>query len=206
MKIQNLTVCYEQLTILQNFTLELPDEGRICFFAPSGTGKTTLLRAIAGLIPIESGSMEGIKEKKLAFVFQEDRLIPSLTAKDNIGVVLNKENQHLAEKYLAGLGLSGWENAFPNELSGGMKRRVALARALAYGEQNAGHTVYFMDEPLKGLDGETAKQVMCFLRRKLNGSLAFFITHDMNEAKNLADIIFCFEGHPMQIKKVIDQR
>lgn len=133
MKIKNLTVCYEQLAILEDFSLELPDQGIICFFAPSGTGKTTLLRVLCGLMPAQSGTIEGLEEKKFAFVFQEDRLIPSLSVRDNVGLVLGKEYQALAQEYLGALGLSGWEDSFPDELSGGMQRRAAIARAFAYG-------------------------------------------------------------------------
>ena len=111
MKIKNLTVCYEQLAILEDFSLELPDQGIICFFAPSGTGKTTLLRVLCGLIPAQIGTIEGLEEKKFAFVFQEDRLIPSLSVRDNVGLVLGKEYQALAQEYLGALGLSGWEES-----------------------------------------------------------------------------------------------
>ena len=112
MKIKNLTVCYEQLAILEDFSLELPDQGIICFFAPSGTGKTTLLRVLCGLMPAQSGMIEGLEEKKFAFVFQEDRLIPSLSVRDNVGLVLGKEYQALAQEYLGALGLSGWEDSW----------------------------------------------------------------------------------------------
>lgn len=203
MKIKNLTVCYEQLAILEDFSLELPDQGIICFFAPSGTGKTTLLRVLCGLMPAQSGTIEGLEEKKFAFVFQEDRLIPSLSVRDNVGLVLGKEYQALAQEYLGALGLSGWEESFPDELSGGMQRRAAIVRAFAYGKQHEGNVVYLLDEPLKGLDEKTAEQVMEFIRQKTKGSLTFFITHDKEQARILSDQILCFEGQPMKLKEIL---
>ena len=133
MKIKNLTVCYEQLAILEDFSLELPDQGIICFFAPSGTGKTTLLRVLCGLMPAQSGTVEGLEEKKFAFVFQEDRLIPSLSVRDNVGLVLGKEYQALAQEYLGALGLSGWRRVSPmsfrEECSAGLRLPAPLPMA-----------------------------------------------------------------------------
>ena len=131
MKLSHITARYGELPILENFSLELPDSGVICFFAPSGTGKTTLLNLLCGLLQPDSGSITGLEDRRFAFVFQEDRLIPSLSARDNVGLVLDWEHQELAARYLADLNLSGWENALPQELSGGMQRRVAIARAFA---------------------------------------------------------------------------
>ena len=127
MKIKNLTVCYEQLAILEDFSLELPDQGIICFFAPSGTGKTTLLRVLCGLIPAQSGTIEGLEEKKFAFVFQEDRLIPSLSVRDNVGLVLGKEYQALAQEFPAGRTASPM--SFREECSAGRRLPAPLPMA-----------------------------------------------------------------------------
>lgn len=206
MKLEHLTVNYDGLTVAQDLTLELPDRGMICFFAPSGTGKTTLLNVLCGLHKPQSGQVLGLEGKRFAFVFQEDRLIPELSARDNVGLVLDKNRQELAETFLARLGLGGWENAYPDELSGGMQRRVAIARALAYGEQHRGEVVYLFDEPLKGLDEQTAGEVLEVIRTQTAGSLSFFITHDREEAQRLSDVIVCFAGPPLQVTQVIDKR
>ena len=206
MKLEHLTVCYEGLTVAQDLTLELPDRGIVCFFAPSGTGKTTLLNVLCGLHPPESGEVQGLEGRRFAFVFQEDRLIPELSARDNVGLVLEKNRQELAGTFLTRLGLGGWENVFPDELSGGMQRRVAIARALAYGEQHRGQVVYLFDEPLKGLDDQTAAQVRQVIRDQTAGALSFFITHDREEAQQMADVIVCLEGPPLQVTRVIDNR
>lgn len=206
MKLEHLTVCYEGLTVAQDLTLELPDRGIVCFFAPSGTGKTTLLNVLCGLHPPQSGQVLGLEGKRFAFVFQEDRLIPELSARDNVGLVLDKNHQELAETFLTQLGLGGWENAYPDELSGGMQRRVAIARALAYGEQHRGEVVYLFDEPLKGLDEQTAAQVRQVIRTRTAGALSFFITHDREEAQQMADVIVCLAGPPLKVTQVIDNR
>ena len=108
MKLSHITARYGELPILEDFSLELPDSGVICFFAPSGTGKTTLLNLLCGLLQPDSGSITGLGGRRFAFVFQEDRLIPSLSARDNVGLVLDWEHQELAARYLSDLGLAGW--------------------------------------------------------------------------------------------------
>lgn len=202
MKLEKITARYGDLTVLKDFSLELPDSGIICFFAPSGTGKTTLLNLLCGLMQPESGQILGLEHKKFAFVFQEDRLIPSLSARDNVGLVLNREHQSLAARYLSELGLSDWETATPAQLSGGMQRRVAIARAFTYAEQCGKQAVYLLDEPLKGLDEKTAQQTLRLIRRWVGGQLAFFITHDRNQARQIADLIVSFDGRPMQVVQI----
>ncbi len=107
--------------------------------------------------------------------------------------------RNLPRAILADLNLSGWENALPQELSGGMQRRVAIARAFAYGEQCGQDTVYLLDEPLKGLDEETAIHTLRLIRRWVAGRLAFFITHDREQARQIADWIITFAGQPMRV-------
>ena len=103
------------------------------------------------------------------------------------------------------LGLAGWEDALPQELSGGMQRRVAIARAFAYGKQYGSRTVYLLDEPLKGLDEQAAAQTLALIRERVGGALAFWITHDRAQAQ-AADWIVCFEGRPMHLTQLVDNR
>ncbi len=202
MKLEHLTVRYDSLTVMQNLTLELPDRGMVCLFAPSGSGKTTLLRVIGGLLRPDSGRVIGLEGKKPAFVFQEDRLVPGLSAEQNVALVLDRKHQPLAREYLGKLGLSGWEDARPDELSGGMQRRVAIARALAYGQQ-CREVVYLLDEPLKGLDEQAAATALRMIRQQTADVPGFFITHDAQEAQAAAEWIVCLEGRPMQVTKII---
>ena len=206
MKLRHITVRYGALTVLEDLSLELPDSGVICFFAPSGAGKTTLLNLLCGLLQPDSGSITGLEDKRFAFVFQEDRLVPSLSARDNVELVLDRKHQGLAARYLSLLGLAGWEDALPGELSGGMQRRVAIARAFAYGEQCGQDTVYLLDEPLTGLDEETAARTLRLIRRWVSGKLAFFITHDREQARQLADWIVTFSGQPIRAAQIEKNR
>ena len=120
--IKNAVKKYGDFTALNGVSLDIKQGEFFTLLGPSGCGKTTLLRVLCGLMPAQSGTIEGLEEKKFAFVFQEDRLIPSLSVRDNVGLVLGKEYQALAQEYLGALGLSGWEESFPDELSGGMQR------------------------------------------------------------------------------------
>ena len=193
MQLCDLTLQYDGVRVLEHLNLTLPDSGLVCIFAPSGTGKTTLLNLFCGLLKPDSGRIEGLEDRKFAYVFQEDRLVPQLTARENIRLVMEQ------------LGLAGWEDALPQELSGGMQRRVAIARAFAYGKQYGSRTVYLLDEPLKGLDEQAAAQTLALIRERVRGALAFWITHDRAQAQ-AADWIVCFEGRPMHLTQLVDNR
>ena len=193
MQLCDLTLQYDGVRVLEHLNLTLPDSGLVCIFAPSGTGKTTLLNLFCGLLKPDSGRIEGLEDRKFAYVFQEDRLVPQLTARENIRLVMDQ------------LGLAGWEDALPQELSGGMQRRVAIARAFAYGKQYGSRTVYLLDEPLKGLDEQAAAQTLALIRERVRGALAFWITHDRAQAQ-AADWIVCFEGRPMHLTQLVDNR
>ena len=109
-----------------------------------------MLRVLCGLTSLEEGQIEGLQGKKLALLFQEDRLLPQLSALDNLKLVLPKERQQEAQLWLDKLGLGNDADKTPSQLSGGMKRRLAIARTLAYGGD-----IYLLDEPFQGLDEET---------------------------------------------------
>ncbi|HPU59111.1 MAG TPA: ATP-binding cassette domain-containing protein, partial [Candidatus Avimonas sp.] len=121
-----------QKKVLDGFSFEFPEKGAVCLMGPSGCGKTTLLRILAGLERPQRGTVEGISGKKPSYVFQENRLLPWLTAVENVAVAAAGENKHSeAESLLKRMGLAGSEHKYPKELSGGMKKRVSIARALA---------------------------------------------------------------------------
>ena len=205
--------------MLEHLNLTLPDSGLVCIFAPSGTGKTTLLNLFCGLLKPDSGRIEGLEDRKFAYVFQEDRLVPQLTARENIRLVMEQPDDQWIFQMIEQLGLAGWEDALPQELSGGMQRRVAIARAFAYGKQYGSRTGYIisptvryrfasirrLDEPLKGLDEQAAAQTLVMIRERVDGALAFWITHDRTQAQ-AADWIVCFEGRPMHLTQLVDNR
>ncbi len=187
--------------VLEQFSLQLPSTGTVCLFGPSGCGKTTLLNCIAGLEPFDSGEIEGAGTGKISYLFQENRLLPWISAKDNIAAVLRGkagQNAEQAEKWLGLVGLAEAGNKRPAELSGGMRRRVALARALAYGGD-----LYLMDEPFQGLDAERRDEMIALLQKETAGALKIIVTHDFEEAEMLADVIYILEGPPVRIADII---
>lgn len=189
MEIRNLCKSYGHLNILNKFSLSLPQQGIVCLLGPSGCGKTTLLRLLARLEEPDAGEILGIDNKKIAMVFQEDRLISSLNALRNISVV----NEHYdALSLMKALGIHEAADKPIAQLSGGMQRRVALARAIAYEGD-----VMLMDEPFKGLDQETKQKAMDLVRPLGQAGLLIFVTHDLSEASYLAGQIIRLDGPPL---------
>ena len=145
-----------------------------CVQGPSGCGKTTLLRLIAGLEAPDSGEIRGADGKKISAVFQENRLLENLTAEKNILLTARPGFTRTdARNLLDELGLSDTAQRRTCELSGGMQRRVAVARALA-----ADYELLLLDEPLTGLDDDARLRVLRRIQADLNGRTAIWITHD----------------------------
>lgn len=153
MKVENLTVRYGDKTVLDNIMLTIPDEGITYFSGPSGVGKTTLLRVLAGLIRPQAGTVEC--PRPAVMLFQEDRLFPALTARRQVEAVLPRERRGEASRWLELVELPEAGDKNPGELSGGMARRLALARALAVEGQ-----VWLLDEPFAGVDRERAFRIL----------------------------------------------
>lgn len=172
--IKNVVCAYEGKTVLNGLNLTLPDTGAIAVTGASGSGKTTFLRLLAGLVKPASGSVEGLSGKRVSMVFQEDRLLPWRNALENVTLVCGDEE--LARETLSRLELSDALNKRPDELSGGMRRRVALARALCYGGD-----ILILDEPFKGLDDALKIRVAEAVRDVF--PLTVLATHDMDEAE-----------------------
>lgn len=158
-KLQDLTLRYGDKLVLDRFSLEIPDRGLTALSGPSGCGKTTLLRVMAGLAKPESGAVSGVAPARTAFLFQEDRLLPWRTVSQHITDVLPKERREEAERWLAFAGLEGEENTYPAALSGGMARRLALARCAALGGD-----LLLLDEPFAGVDQERTARLLDRLR------------------------------------------
>ena len=167
----NVTAGYPGKTVLRNVTLALPERGAVALMAPSGYGKTTLLRVLAGLIKPQSGAVSGLENKKIAFLFQEDRLLPWLTAEKNVSIVSDSEKARfwLHEMEIEDPGL------YPHAMSGGMQRRAALARALAFGGD-----VLLLDEPFKGLDEALRARIAARIKDQF--PLTVLSVHDPQEA------------------------
>ncbi len=178
--------------IFEGLNLKFPEQGTICLFGASGCGKSTLLNCIAGIISLDQGEIIGVSGKKIAYLFQEDRLLPWATAQENISIVLQNREME-AEKWLAYVGLAGEGNKYPRELSGGMRRRVAIARALAYGGD-----ILLLDEPFRGLDEENKNVAANLIWKTETAPLKILVTHDRHEAEQFGDEIWFLEGPPLK--------
>ncbi len=174
---------FGELCVLENFTHEFAEGKSTAVLGKSGCGKTTLLNILMGLQTPDSG--EVVRDGKISAVFQENRLCENLTASANIRLVTGKRlsKAQIAEE-LAAVGLSGCENKPVRELSGGMKRRTSLLRALL-----AEYDILFADEPFKGLDADTKREVMRYFKEKTSGKTVVLVTHDNDECEALADDI-----------------
>ncbi len=174
MKINNLTVSYGEKKVLSNLSLAFGD-GITCIMGESGSGKTTLLHTIAGLIEPESGSISG-RPEKVSLMFQDDRLFPWLTVLENVSVV--NDNKEKALELLKKMELLEVADKMPAELSGGMRRRVSLARALAFEAD-----LLILDEPFKGLDAALTERIAGIIRQ--TGVLTIIATHDERDVQLL---------------------
>jgi len=172
-EVKNIVKSYGVNIVLGGISFTVPDCGIHGIFGPSGCGKTTLLRLIAGLEKADSGEITGTEGKKIAFVFQEDRLIPSCTALKNVSLVSDEET---ALKYLKLLHLEDALDKYPDEMSGGMCRRVAIARALA-----CGGDILILDEPFKGIETELKNEVQGIVKEYAETHPVLFVTHDEDE-------------------------
>ncbi|QEY35877.1 ATP-binding cassette domain-containing protein [Caproiciproducens galactitolivorans] len=203
LEIINLTKTYNDKNIFDHFSLTLPEKGTVCLYGPSGCGKTTLLNCIAGLEPYDSGVIAGVEKRKIAYLFQENRLLPWISAAENIAAVLRGneiQNREEARIWMRLVGLEGEEDKLPAQLSGGMKRRVAIARVLAYGGD-----LFLLDEPFRGLDPESKEQMISLIKQRTNDALKILVTHDKQEAEILADITYILSGPPVKIDKKIER-
>lgn len=172
---KNVRKIYGNNTVIDNFSLKLPQGSKNVIIGASGCGKTTLLRIIAGLERVDGGEM--LRDEKIAYMFQETRLLPWKNALDNIRAVLQTENFTLADKYLSAVGLEDAEKKFPHELSGGMAQRVAFARFLAFAEATDADLL-LLDEPFSALDKETAAKMLELLKNFSVGKTLLLVTHD----------------------------
>lgn len=156
---KDLTVSFGEKTVLDQFSLAVPNRGVTALSGPSGCGKTTLLRVLAGLERPRSGGIQGVSPSETALLFQDDRLLPWRTVEQHLTDVLPRERWVEVPALLERTELSGEEKSFPAALSGGMGRRLALARCLALPAQ-----LYLLDEPFAGVDLPRALRILERLR------------------------------------------
>jgi NitT/TauT family transport system ATP-binding protein len=203
----------ETLTALDTIEIEIARGEMAAFIGPSGCGKTTLLNVIGGMIAPSAGAVyvagtrvKGPSPKRIAYIFQENALLPWSTVLDNVKVGLEFQGVPQAERHeratsaLAAVGLGRFAQSYPDQLSGGMKQRVALARALSLETD-----ILLMDEPFAALDEQTRMVFGEELSRMLaeRGKTIILVTHSLAEAVFLSDRIFVFTARPGRIKSVL---
>lgn len=190
LKLHDLTKKYGDKTVIGHLSYDFPASGAVALMGPSGCGKTTLLRLIAGLEKPDGGSVE-TAGAKLAYAFQEPRLVPTLTCRENVSLVLEKDDPAAADELLGALELKEAACLLPAALSGGMRQRVSLARALAYGGD-----VLLLDEPFSALDEGLKERVAAVIRARTKNALLLMVTHDEDDAKRLNATVLHCHGTP----------
>ncbi len=198
------------IEVLSRINLEVYAGEFVCLVGPSGCGKSTLLNLVAGFLSPTRGSVH-IQGKPVLgpdpqriFVFQENGVFPWLTVQDNIGFGVrtrsSEEKRAIIAHYVEMVGLTGFEKSYPRELSGGMRQRVEIARALA-----AGPEVIYMDEPFGALDFMTRLKMRADLLRiwREEQKTILFVTHDVEEAVQLADRIVVMSSRPAVITRQV---
>jgi len=201
----------ENLPVLEDINLEVGNGEFLCLLGPSGCGKSTLLSTIAGFLSPTSGEVKidgevvfGPDPRRI-FVFQERGVFPWLTVEGNIGFGLFKlsraEREQRISHYIKMVGLEGFEKAYPPELSGGMKQRLEVARALAVNPD-----MLFLDEPFGALDSITRLIMRGELLRiwEAERKTIVFVTHDIDEAVQLADRVAVMSARPGRIQQIVN--
>ena len=180
LRFEKVHFSYPGRPVFDGLDLTLPDGSRTALLAPSGTGKTTLLRLLTGQLRPQSGAVTGIPAEGIAMVFQEDRLLPGRTLDGKRGVEGKGVDLGGGRTLKRELGLAGWEDSLPGSLSGGMRQRVAIARALCF---SSGLLV--LDEPFQGLDEATWERTLACVDRHAAGRTLLLVTHRPDEAERL---------------------
>jgi NitT/TauT family transport system ATP-binding protein len=215
LQIQDLYMAFRsegnEIRVLENIALDVREGEFVCILGPSGCGKSTLLNIVAGFLPPTAGSVriDGAEvrgpDPRRIFVFQERGVFPWLTVEGNIGFGLGRlprdERARRIAHYVKLVGLDGFENAYPHELSGGMKQRVEVARALAVDPD-----VLYLDEPFGALDSITRLVMRGELLRiwQAEQKTILFVTHDIEESVQLADRVVVMTARPARIRRIVE--
>ena len=193
MRIVNLNFAYGDNKIFEDFNLDMPTGGVTCIMGGSGAGKTTLLNCISRQLQYDGNIVYDKEESTFAYVFQQPRLIPSMTVEDNIKFVLpntvaKEQVGQRVNDIIDKLQINDCRKSYPKNISGGQAGRVALARALV-----TDCDVLLMDEPFKGLDVKLKKDLINLLIPLVKNKSVVFVTHDVEEALAIADKVYVFE-------------
>lgn len=213
LRLENIAHRYDDMEVLADINLDIPAGKIVCIVGPSGCGKSTLLRLIGGLERPTGGRVVQIGEppsdsiNPLTYVFQDFALLPWRTAEGNISLVLEDcdlprgEKEAIIDDVLARTKLTDFRKALPRQLSGGMKQRVAISRALAVKP-----AVMLMDEPLSALDSQTRELLMDDLVSLWTREpfTSVYVTHNLNEAVRLGHAIVVLSRRPGRIREIVE--
>ena len=177
--LKGITKEFHSQLVLKDFNWTIEENTFHFIMGQSGIGKTTLINILMGLVEPDSGEVSGIDGKKISVVFQENRLLEDFDAMTNLRLVVNKKNNDKEmERLLRDLGLGDSLNKKVSQFSGGMKRRLAIGRAII-----SQADIVIMDEPFKGLDKELYLKTILYLKEKLKGKTVIIVTHNEEECK-----------------------
>jgi NitT/TauT family transport system ATP-binding protein len=214
-RVDHITKRFGGVIAVNDVSLEVPDGTLLALLGPSGCGKTTLLRIIGGLEPATRGvvRLDGkpvvggdAHDRKVGVVFQEDRLLPWMTLEANVALVLkplglsDAERRAVARRQLERAGLAGFETYYPGRVSGGMRQRAAIARALAIEPD-----VLLMDEPFGALDAQNRRVMQTEVRRiwRETGRTILFVTHAIEEAVAVGTSLVMLSARPSRVRERI---
>lgn len=212
-EVRGISKTYGSVEALREIDLDFPRGKLTSLLGPSGCGKTTLLKIIAGLIEADGGTVS-VNGKKVsapgperAFVFQDFALLPWATVLRNVAFGLElrgtakEERETTARRYIKDVGLAGFEDKYPHELSGGMRQRVGLARALCVDAD-----VLLLDEPFSAVDEQNRRKFQeDLIRLRTNQNKTFiFVTHSIEEAVYISDRIVLLSPRPGRVSRIIE--
>lgn len=199
--LKDIRKSYDGNVIFDNFNIEFSEGNICCILGASGCGKTSLLNIIGGILKPDYGNIEGIENKSISYIFQEPRLLPWKTVRDNIDFVLSREmdpseRKTKLDELLKLVDMESFADYYPSQLSGGMSQRVSLARAFALPSQ-----IILMDEPLSGLDVSLKRNILNrFVGIWTNDRrTVIYVTHDIDEALMLGNEIFVIGERPVKV-------
>lgn len=195
--VKDISLNFGELAVLKNINFQVADDEIVAIIGPSGCGKSSLLNIIAGLQKQDQGFVAGA-DHAIAFIFQDDRLLPWRTVWQNISLVNDEEDVEAIKTLISDVGLAGFEDYKPEQLSGGMKKRCGIARAFYYQSE-----LLLMDEPFQGLDFCLRQEMLKMLLRVWNHHKqgVLFVTHEIDEALTVANRILVLSGRPSGIVK-----
>lgn len=168
---------YGDKKVLDGVSIRAERGKPVCLFGPSGCGKTTLLNIAAGILKADSGTITK-QGDRVSYVFQEDRLLPHSTARENI--MLSARNKELAEKIIEAAELEEFLDTYPDSMSGGMKKRTAIARAVAFDGD-----IFLLDEPFNGIDEKRKIKICECIKEAVKNKICIIVSHDRRDAELL---------------------